>query len=432
MSCFNVTIASVSRFCQRVFSRFQGSQDGNVAVIFGIAVIPILALVGGAIDYSKATDVKSDLQGALDSTALAVAAATNLITDERIELGKKMFAGNWSVTGLGTTPQISISIDHDDMTGEDTVTASGSTLVETTLLKVLHFNHFTVGATSVATTLLATPICLLALNRKVPKAINIDGGAELEAVGCAVHSNSTDDTALYASGTSDANADQFCSVGGHKGNNFTPKPKRCGYAEDPYKDLEEPFVGGCDYNNTRIKKQDGPQTLSPGVYCGGIDVQTQAKVTFDEGLYIIKNGALTFSSGSKVEGDGVTFYFTGTNTLFTVISSATVDLTAPTDGPYEGFLFIQDPNSNPGQFTGQQNEIQGGGSIHLVGTIYLPTWPITISGNGNFGINSPMMPIIADTVNLTGNGLKTIQIDQTAANMWTDLPRANDGAYLVK
>jgi len=220
-------------------------------------------------------------------------------------------------------------------------------------------------------------------------------------------------------------------VGGYDGANFAPRPKRCGFVEDPYKDLVMPFVGSCDFTNTRVKKQDGAVALSPGVYCGGIDVQTQATVSFASGLCIIKDGELTFSSGSAVTGDGVTFYFTGAHTVLTVISSATVDLSAPTSGPYEGFVFIQDPTSNPYQSTGKTNEIQGGGSIQIVGTIYLPTQPITISGNGEFGINSPMMPIIADTILVTGSGAKTIQLDQSAANMWQQLPRANDGARLI-
>jgi hypothetical protein len=192
-----------------------------------------------------------------------------------------------------------------------------------------------------------------------------------------------------------------------------------------------PYTSGCDYNNTNIKKQDGPTTLSPGVYCSGIDVQTQAIVTFSSGLYVIKDGTLTVSSGSTVTGNGITFYFTGTKTRLSVISSATVNLTAPTSGTYEGFVFIQDPLSNPGQLTSQQNEIQGGGSIKIIGTIYFPTQPITISGNGNFGINSPMMPIVADTITVTGNGVKTIQVDQSSANMLQDLPKAIDGARLT-
>ena len=411
--------------------RFWRNRSGATAIIFGLTLIPILGLLGAAIDYSRSLGVRTEMQGALDAAALAVASATNLTEDKRIELGEKIFGASWSTKAFVSVPMPAISIDYDSSTGEDTVTVSADSSVETALLGVMKIDEIDVAAVSTAVTIKAAPICLLALNKTAEKAVEIQGGATLNSIGCAVHANSNHDDALYASGSSDATAEQFCAVGGYEGNNFTPKPKTCGYVEDPYKDLVAPNTSGCDHNNTKIKKQGGPKTLTPGVYCGGIDVQTQANVTFNPGVYVVKDGALTFASGSTVTGNGVTFYFTGINTRLTVISSATVNLSAPTSGTYEGFIFIQDPLSNPGQLTGQQNEIQGGGSIQIVGTIYFPTQPITITGNGAFGINSPLMPVIADTITVSGNGVKTIQVDQSAANMWQDLPKSADGARLI-
>ena len=414
-----------------LLARFARSRQGVVAILFGLLLIPMLGFVGLAIDYSRTLGVRTEMQGALDATVLATAAATNLTESERIELGQNIFEATWSGKAGASMPTPSISIDYDTSTGEDTVTANAGSSVGTAILSIINIDHVDVSVISSAVTIQAAPICILALNKTAEKAIDINGGATLNSVGCAVHANSNHEDALYASGSSSATAEHFCAVGGYEGNNFTPEPKSCGYVEDPYKDMVAPSTSGCDHNNIQIKKQDGPKTLSPGVYCGGIDVQTQANVTFNPGLYVIKDGALSFSSGSKVTGNGVTFYFTGINTRLTVISSATVDLTAPTSGTYEGFIFIQDPLSNPGQLTGKQNEIQGGGSIKIVGTIYFPTQPITISGNGNFGINSPMMPIIADTVTITGNGVKTVQVDQSDANMLQDLPKSIDSARLI-
>jgi Mg-chelatase subunit ChlD len=42
--------------------------------MFGLSLIPIVGLIGAAVDYSRANAVKSKLQAALDSTALAMAA----------------------------------------------------------------------------------------------------------------------------------------------------------------------------------------------------------------------------------------------------------------------------------------------------------------------------------------------------------------------
>jgi Flp pilus assembly protein TadG len=62
------------RFRSRVralVSRFRRDSSGNVAVIFTIAILPILAAVGCATDYSLATKMKAQLQSAADAAAVA-------------------------------------------------------------------------------------------------------------------------------------------------------------------------------------------------------------------------------------------------------------------------------------------------------------------------------------------------------------------------
>ena len=50
--------------------RYATSTNGNVAVMFTLAILPILAFVGVAIDYTRANNARSSMQAALDSTAL--------------------------------------------------------------------------------------------------------------------------------------------------------------------------------------------------------------------------------------------------------------------------------------------------------------------------------------------------------------------------
>src|SRR5437868_3983198 len=57
----------VGRFCR--------DPRGNVAVIFAITLLPILAAIGGAIDYSIASSQRTKIQAALDSAILAGAIA---------------------------------------------------------------------------------------------------------------------------------------------------------------------------------------------------------------------------------------------------------------------------------------------------------------------------------------------------------------------
>ncbi len=49
------------------------SRAGNVAIIFAIAIVPIVGSIGAAVDYSMANSNRSSMQKALDATALALA-----------------------------------------------------------------------------------------------------------------------------------------------------------------------------------------------------------------------------------------------------------------------------------------------------------------------------------------------------------------------
>ena len=50
--------------------RFAGAEQGNIAVLFAIAAVPIISFVGAAIDYTRANTARSAMQAALDTTAL--------------------------------------------------------------------------------------------------------------------------------------------------------------------------------------------------------------------------------------------------------------------------------------------------------------------------------------------------------------------------
>ena len=55
-------------------AKFTASKGGNVAVISGIAALPIISAVGCVVDYSMASMIRTKLQAAADAAALAAAA----------------------------------------------------------------------------------------------------------------------------------------------------------------------------------------------------------------------------------------------------------------------------------------------------------------------------------------------------------------------
>jgi Flp pilus assembly protein TadG len=51
---------------------FWSDQEGNAALVFALAAIPMIGVMGAAVDYSMASQYRADVQKALDATALAL------------------------------------------------------------------------------------------------------------------------------------------------------------------------------------------------------------------------------------------------------------------------------------------------------------------------------------------------------------------------
>ena len=79
----------------RLLARFVSAEQGNIAVIFAIALVPVLGMVGAAIDYTRASRARSSMQAALDSTALM--------------LSKDLTAGTITASDISTKAQIYFS-----------------------------------------------------------------------------------------------------------------------------------------------------------------------------------------------------------------------------------------------------------------------------------------------------------------------------------
>src|ERR687898_2471073 len=84
---------------------FWHSQDGNVAVTFTIALLPLLTAVGGAVDYTLTSLKAAELQSALDSAALAIATKldSGLSRDELATIGEDQFRANTRQTAETAT-----------------------------------------------------------------------------------------------------------------------------------------------------------------------------------------------------------------------------------------------------------------------------------------------------------------------------------------
>lgn len=393
-----------------ILSRFADCTRGATAVVFALSAIPFVAAAGVAIDQSRAYFVKSALQAATDAAVLS-AASSSVQPSQRQATAAAVFAAN-----VNDTADVQAAVANVSVVG-DTVSVSSTVQMQTTLTRIMGFNSIAVTATSSAavgkTYGNAAPACVLALSTTADGAFYVNGTTNFEAINCGVYTNSHGSESLRAVGDPTVSASNFCTVGGADINgNFLPLPVTgCAPVPDPFAALAAPAADDCVGNPQALVLKKGEHTLSPGTYCGGLELMAQAVVTFEAGIYVIKGGALVFRSGSQSTGNSVGFYLTGTGAQMDVNGGADVAITAPTSGALAGIAVAQDASAN----AGATSIIQGGGAVQLTGALYFPSQTLQIGGNGDLGQSTGAWAIVADQVHLKGNGSVRIEAAFTQA-----------------
>lgn len=76
------------------FEALRRDRRGNVALMFGLALIPIIGFVGAAVDYSRAADFKTKLNRAADAAALVAAKDRNSAWARRKAAAEQVFNAN--------------------------------------------------------------------------------------------------------------------------------------------------------------------------------------------------------------------------------------------------------------------------------------------------------------------------------------------------
>lgn len=141
---------SVGSKCGSLLHRFRSDARGNVAIITGLAAIPLLVAAGVAIDIARSTRSESALQVAVDSAALAIAASDKWsmagLTDAQKAARKKelenvatnFIKANYQDDGA----DVAVSVNVID----DLVTVEGTKPYPTTLMNLAGFKSVNLGA----------------------------------------------------------------------------------------------------------------------------------------------------------------------------------------------------------------------------------------------------------------------------------------------
>lgn len=119
--------------------RFFTDQRGNVAILFGLALVPIVGAMGAAVDYSQANANRTSVQKALDATALALSRIMPANQQTLDTLGNQYFQAN-----LGTTHLTNLQLTIVPNVGTLHLEATGN--YQPQIASVLGVSSFPVGA----------------------------------------------------------------------------------------------------------------------------------------------------------------------------------------------------------------------------------------------------------------------------------------------
>jgi len=261
--------------------------------------------------------------------------------------------------------------------------------------------------------------CVITLDPTADNSLSISGTAALTS-GCGVFVNSNSSSAINTNGggtitTTPPAKTQI--VGGCNGCGNISPAAQTGVATmtDPFADLSPPTIGGCtDTANPVNLGSHDKRTIDPGVYCSGLNAGAQSELTLNPGVYVIKAG-VSIGAQATMKGTGVSIYIQSGGVTMT--GGASVSLTAPTTGSWQGILFYQDRAD-----TTPSNLVGGTGQL-MNGVLYFPAAHLTYTGGSN--VNATQTTIVADTASMVGNSY----IQAAATTQFTGV---SGGAFLIE
>ena len=369
----------------------------------GLLLVAIL-ITGGVVDYVSLTMQKSEVQAAADNSALGAVRELQIAEndDDRLAAVATIIAqSNLSDKMTGVVVEAVPVLEGAGV--EVTVTADPRVFFP----GVIGMTAKPVSASSVAE-VLGSPVCMIGLEVKTDRTLYMQKKAAITARNCAIYSNSRGKGGITVEGDAKVTADFICSAGGIKLDKkmaLDPAPVTdCPPMSDPLADRPAPTVGSCDFNKFKLAK-GATKSLSPGVYCGGMEIEGTANLA--SGIYIIKDGPLKVKDKGAIKGKNVGFFLTGKDALITFEKDTLIELSGPRAGIMAGLLFYEDRNVIAADKTTvieldpeglpkpKEHRIRSDNARELVGTIYIPRNRLLVDGDKPIASESAYTVIIA-------------------------------------
>jgi hypothetical protein len=318
-----------------------------------------------------------------------------------------------------------------EVSGGDTVTVNLTQNKQLYFQRLLGRGTIPVTVSAVAVINEAAPPCMLALGADEPIGIDLVGAAKVDAPKCLVQSNSTHPKSINTQGAPSLVASKVCAAVQVSRAKTSPPPQVCAPAPDPYRGRTlSPFKSGaasstysgpCDFVDKNFGvsgKGAAPAALTPGVYCGGLSVQS-TDVELSPGLYIMQDGPLSLQGNATLKGNGVSILLSGTGAVLDLQGSPSLTLNAMQNGPMADIAIASITPATPIL----TSTLQGSPKLTVNGSVYLPNERLQLQGHPELDMLGRNASLIALSFHLQGSPQLTISSDSTARQNWSQGPR---------
>lgn len=125
---------------------FLRSRRGNVAMMFGLALVPLMVAAGAGLDFTRAMLVRQQMSEALDAAALALGSSTGLNQASATSLAQSYFNANYTVDQSAFGAATLAAFTYTPSGGTVTLTATDN--MPTVLMKLVGVRTVPVAASS--------------------------------------------------------------------------------------------------------------------------------------------------------------------------------------------------------------------------------------------------------------------------------------------
>lgn len=411
---------------QQRIARLAADEAASTLMTFALALPVLMTAAAAAVDYSFAAMVRTRMQSAADSAALASVRELQLA---RTDANRATVIATNVVNTAIQDVKTEVVVDFKAMTVQVNLKKHHSPFIRIS-------SETELQVTAKAKMSGSLPLCLLGLDLSAPHTVSLEHSAMLTAPGCLVQSNSKHVAGMQSKLNAKLTAGMICSGGGallSVGANYSPRPTTdCPALQDPLRSRPAPPIGACNYKNVVI--EDEHRTLSPGVYCGGLTVTRRAVVKLASGTFVIKDGPLVVDRGASMSGTGVAIQLNGKGASLTFDSDSTISLSAPKDGPLAGILIYDDPSGAPAPGskarsgrglvkhlldTGapRKHQILSDNARKLLGTIYMPEGELIVDALKPVADQSAYTVLIVKQVRLYSGPNLILNTDYSASEV---------------